>query len=184
MYSDSKSEDVWTSLMLHEAGWQTIYIPTALAIGDTPETIEAYTKQQLRWATGGFEIMLTHNPLSRKRNLTLDQRLQYFVTATHYLTGIAPAAAAAGAAAADLLRPDADEPDVTSATWLLYYAGLLRHADPRRVLHPRLVPLGDADARGRVVPDLRAGAGQRDLNKDQKWHVTGAAEATAHRSTS
>ena len=28
MYTDSKSEDVWTSLMLHEHGWKTIYIPT------------------------------------------------------------------------------------------------------------------------------------------------------------
>jgi cellulose synthase (UDP-forming) len=90
IYADSKSEDVWTSLMLHEKGWRTVYIPTTLAVGDTPETVEAYTKQQQRWATGGFEIMFGHNPLSPKRNLTLDQRLQYTVTATHYLTGIAP----------------------------------------------------------------------------------------------
>jgi cellulose synthase (UDP-forming) len=90
IYSDSKSEDVWTSLMLHEKGWRTVYIPTTLAVGDTPETIEAYTKQQQRWATGGFEIMFGHNPLAPRRNLTLDQRLQYTVTATHYLTGIAP----------------------------------------------------------------------------------------------
>ena len=99
MYSDSKSEDVWTSIHLHEQGWRSIYIPTTLAIGDTPETIEAYTKQQLRWATGGFEILFTHNPLSRKRRLTLDQRLQYLVTATHYLGGITPLA------------------------WILFYAG-------------------------------------------------------------
>jgi cellulose synthase (UDP-forming) len=90
MYSDSKSEDVWTSIRLHELGWRSVYIPTTLAVGDTPETIEAYTKQQLRWATGGFEILLMHNPLSRKRRLTLDQRLQYLVTATHYLAGICP----------------------------------------------------------------------------------------------
>ena len=32
--------------------------PATLAVGDAPETIEAYTKQQLRWATGGFEILL------------------------------------------------------------------------------------------------------------------------------
>ena len=106
MYTDSKSEDVWTSLMLHERGWQTIYIPTMLAIGDAPETIEAYTKQQLRWATGGFEILLTHNPLSPQAQA--DHRTSgscTSVTATHYLTGIAPGAPAAGAAAGDLLRP-------------------------------------------------------------------------------
>ena len=88
--TDSKSEDVWTSLHLHEAGWKSIYIPMTLAVGDAPETIEAYSKQQLRWATGGFEILIRHNPLSPRRSLTMDQRLQYFVTATNYLTGIAP----------------------------------------------------------------------------------------------
>jgi len=90
MYTDSKSEDVWTSLLLHEHGWRSMYIPTVLAVGDAPETVEAYSKQQLRWATGGFEILLTHNPFSPRRRLTLEQRLQYFVTATFYLTGIVP----------------------------------------------------------------------------------------------
>lgn len=89
LYTDSKSEDVWTSLMLHEAGWRTVYIAKTLAIGDAPDTIEAYAKQQLRWATGGFEILFTHNPLSRRHRLTADQRLMYLVTATHYLTGAA-----------------------------------------------------------------------------------------------
>ncbi|WP_233580039.1 glycosyltransferase [Frondihabitans sp. PhB188] len=90
MDTASKSEDVWTSLHLHEAGWRSIYIPLTLAVGDAPETIEAYSKQQLRWASGGFEILMQHNPMSPKRTLTMDQKLQYMVTATNYLTGIAP----------------------------------------------------------------------------------------------
>lgn len=90
MYTDSKSEDVWTSYMLHERGWRSVYIPVTLAIGNAPETIEDYTKQQMRWATGGFEILLTRSPLNPKRKLTVDQRIQYFVTATHYLVGIVP----------------------------------------------------------------------------------------------
>jgi cellulose synthase (UDP-forming) len=123
MYTDSKSEDVWTSLMLHEAGWRTIYIPTVLAVGDAPDTVEAYTKQQLRWATGGFEILLTHNPLSRKRRLSLDQRLQYLVTASFYLTGICPLLL--------LLVPPMEiyfdlrpmNLSTTVLTWALYYGG-------------------------------------------------------------
>jgi len=90
IYTDSKSEDVWTSLTLHGRGWRSMFLPETLAIGDAPDTIEAYAKQQLRWATGGFEILFTSNPLVTRRKLTLDQRLMYFVTATHYLTGIAP----------------------------------------------------------------------------------------------
>jgi len=123
IYTDSKSEDVWTSLMLHEAGWRTIYIPMVLAVGDAPDTVEAYTKQQLRWATGGFEILLSHNPLSRKRRLTLDQRVQYLVTAAFYLSGICPLLL--------LLVPPLEiyfelrpmNLSTTVVTWVLYYAG-------------------------------------------------------------
>lgn len=123
MYTRSKSEDVWTSLLLHEAGWRSIFLPLTLAIGDAPETIGAWSRQQLRWATGSFEILLTHNPLSRKRTLTLDQRLQYFSTATHYLTGICPALL--------LFVPPLEiyfdlrpvNVSVSPETWALYYAG-------------------------------------------------------------
>ena len=58
MYSQSKSEDIWTSLMLHEAGYRSIYLNKVMAVGKTPETLKAYSKQQLRWATGSFEIFL------------------------------------------------------------------------------------------------------------------------------
>ena len=62
IYTDSKSEDVWTALTLHERGWRSVFIPDVLAVGDAPETVEAYSKQQLRWATGGFEILLQPQP--------------------------------------------------------------------------------------------------------------------------
>lgn len=91
MYDKSKSEDIWTSLILHERGFKSVYINRVLAIGKTPETIKAYSKQQLRWATGSFEIFLRHNPLL-SRNLTSDQRLQYFGTTTFYFNGFAVAA--------------------------------------------------------------------------------------------
>ncbi|QNE46508.1 glycosyltransferase [Glaciihabitans sp. INWT7] len=123
LYTDSKSEDVWTSLMLHERGWNTVFIPMTLAVGHAPDTVEAYTKQQLRWATGGFEILFRHNPLARGRKLTLDQRLQYLVTASFYLTGICPLLL--------LLVPPLEiyfdlrpmNLSTTVFTWLLYYSG-------------------------------------------------------------
>jgi cellulose synthase (UDP-forming) len=123
MHTDSKSEDVWTSLMLHERGWRSVYIPDVLAVGDAPETIEGFTKQQQRWATGGFEILLTHNPLSPRRRLTPDQRIMYLVTATHYLTGITPALL--------LLVPPLEiyfdlrpvSVGLGLSTWLLFYLG-------------------------------------------------------------
>ena len=86
MYDKSKSEDIWTSLKLHEHGYDSIYIPNVLAVGKTPETLKAYSKQQLRWATGSFEIFLRHNPLFA-RKLTAEQRLQYFATTSFYFVG-------------------------------------------------------------------------------------------------
>ncbi len=123
IHTDSKSEDVWTALTLHEHGWRSIYISDVLAVGDAPETVEAYSKQQLRWATGGFEILLTHNPLSPRRKLTADQRIQYFVTASFYLTGICPLLL--------LLVPPMEiyfdlrpmNLTISAGTWVLYYMG-------------------------------------------------------------
>lgn len=86
IHTASKSEDIWTSIRLHELGYESIYIASVLAVGKTPETLKAYSKQQLRWATGSFEIFLRHNPLFAKK-LTVDQRLQYFATTSYYFVG-------------------------------------------------------------------------------------------------
>ena len=123
MVTDSKSEDVWTSLRLHERGWRSVYIAVTLAVGDAPDTVEAYSKQQLRWASGGFEILLQRNPFSPRTKLTIDQRIQYFVTATHYLVGITPLLL--------IMVPPLEiyfdlrpvNLSVTWITWLLFYAG-------------------------------------------------------------
>jgi cellulose synthase (UDP-forming) len=90
IHFESKSEDIWTSMILHEHGFKSIYINKVLAIGKTPETIKAYSKQQLRWATGSFEIFLRHNPLFNKK-LTFDQRIQYLGTTMFYFNGFAVA---------------------------------------------------------------------------------------------
>ncbi|WP_235510807.1 glycosyltransferase family 2 protein [Curtobacterium sp. Leaf261] len=174
IYTDSKSEDVWTSMRLHERGWKSIYIPKELATGDAPETIEAYSKQQLRWATGGFEILLTHNPLSPRRRLTIDQRLQYLVTSTFYLTGIAPGLL--------LLVPPLEiyfdlrpmNLSISFGQWLLYYAGfyvmqivlafytLMSFRWETLMLAAVSFPIY-AKALWNVI-----------TGKEQSWHVTGA----------
>ena len=174
IYTDSKSEDVWTSLMLHERGWKSVYISKTLAVGDAPETIEAYTKQQLRWATGGFEIMLTHNPVSPRRRLSVDQRLMYLVTATHYLTGIAPGLL--------LLVPPLEiffdlrpvNLHIDWTTWLLFYAGfyllqILLAFYTLGSFRWEVLMLAAVSFPIYVRALLNAFAG-----KEQKWHVTGS----------
>jgi cellulose synthase (UDP-forming) len=175
IYTDSKSEDVWTSLMLHERGWRTIYIPDVLAVGDAPETIEDYTKQQLRWATGGFEILFTHNPLSPRHPLTMDQRLMYFVTATHYLTGIAPGLLLMVPALEVFFDMRPVVLGTTFATWALYYAGFY-------VMQILLAFYTLGSFRWQVLllsassfPIYLQALFNAFTGKEQSWHVTGGA---------
>jgi cellulose synthase (UDP-forming) len=174
MWTQSKSEDVWTSLKLHENGWKSTYISTVLAIGDTPTTIEAYTKQQLRWATGGFEILFKSNPFSRKLKLSLDQRLQYFGTATFYLMGVAPGLL--------LLVPPLQiyfglapiNSSVSFGTWLLYYLGfygmqviVALYTIGSFRWETLMLATASFPIYGRALVNAM-------FNKDQKWHVTGS----------
>ncbi len=174
IYTDSKSEDVWTSLMMHERGWKTIYIPKTLAVGDAPETIEAYTKQQLRWATGGFEILLSHNPLSHRRKLSWDQRIMYLVTATHYLTGIAPGILLMVPALEIFFDLRPVDLEISWTTWLLFYAGFY-------VLQILLAFYTLGSFRWEVLmlaavsfPIYIAALYNAITRKEQKWHVTGS----------
>lgn len=84
----SHSEDIWTAYQLHRKGWKTVFVNKVLAVGEAPSEIIPYFKQQLRWAKGGLGILLTKNPL-RERTLTVDQRLQYFLSTSFFLVGIA-----------------------------------------------------------------------------------------------
>jgi cellulose synthase (UDP-forming) len=89
IYTGSNSEDIWTSIELHRRGWRSVYVPQVLATGLAPDNVEAYFKQQLRWASGGFEVLFRGRLFRRGNGLTLDQRLQYLFTGTHYLLSVA-----------------------------------------------------------------------------------------------
>lgn len=79
------SEDIWTTIALHEKGYESVFYNRVLAQGKAPDTIEAFFRQQNRWAQGGFSLFFTHNPLFIP-SLTIDQRLQYFFTNIHYFS--------------------------------------------------------------------------------------------------
>lgn len=83
----SHSEDIWTSYLLHEKGWSTLFVNEVLARGQAPSTIIAYFKQQLRWARGGLGMLFFRNPLFSK-HLTADQKVHYFSSNLFYLVGI------------------------------------------------------------------------------------------------
>ena len=90
MYTDSKSEDVWTSLMLHERGWRTIYIPMTLADRRCPRDHRGL--HQAAAALGDRRLRDHAHPQPAQPAAQAHHRPadQYLVTATHYLAGIAP----------------------------------------------------------------------------------------------
>ena len=120
--------------------------PTCSPSATPPRPSRAYTKQQLRWATGGFEILLTHNPLSPRA--PAHARPADPCTSSRpriYLTGITPLLL--------LLVPpleiyfDLRPMNLGRSrlgTWLLFYPGFYLHAGRAGVVHARVVPLGDA----------------------------------------
>jgi cellulose synthase (UDP-forming) len=52
------TEDISTSFMLHQAGWESLYVRRGYATGIAPPTLEAFWKQQRRWATGTTYLFL------------------------------------------------------------------------------------------------------------------------------
>ncbi len=84
----SHSEDIWTTILLHEQGYESIFFNQILAEGRAPETITTFFRQQNRWARGGFSLFFTHNPIFIK-GLSIDQKLQYFFSNIHYFSGFA-----------------------------------------------------------------------------------------------
>ncbi|MGQ7295945.1 glycosyltransferase [Quadrisphaera sp. KR29] len=87
MCETSIAEDFLTSLLVHDAGWRSTYVPKVLAQGLAPDDFLNYYKQQFRWTRGSLEVVFSYNPLLR-RGLSWGQRLQYLSSAAYYLSGV------------------------------------------------------------------------------------------------
>jgi cellulose synthase/poly-beta-1,6-N-acetylglucosamine synthase-like glycosyltransferase len=85
-YQLGLAEDLATSIALHGARWESAYVPEPLAPGLAPPSFEAWFIQQLKWARGVFELLLTAYPRLFKC-LTWGQRLSYAVRMTKYWIG-------------------------------------------------------------------------------------------------
>ncbi|MCW3094758.1 MAG: hypothetical protein JWL77_376 [Chthonomonadaceae bacterium] len=85
-YRPGLAEDLATSIALHAEGWRSVYVAKPLAPGEAPPDLAAWFTQQLKWARGVFELLLTAYPRCWSR-LTGGQRLGYLVRMTKYLIG-------------------------------------------------------------------------------------------------
>jgi cellulose synthase (UDP-forming) len=85
-YRAGLAEDLATSVALHAAGWRSVYVACPLAPGLAPASLVAWYDQQLKWARGVFEVMLTSFPRAFTR-LSWGLRLAYLVRLTKYWVG-------------------------------------------------------------------------------------------------
>jgi cellulose synthase/poly-beta-1,6-N-acetylglucosamine synthase-like glycosyltransferase len=85
-YRAGLAEDLATSIALHAAGWKSAYVAEPLAPGQAPPSFTAWFVQQLKWARGVFELLLTSYPRLFPK-LTWGQRLSYAVRMTKYWIG-------------------------------------------------------------------------------------------------
>jgi cellulose synthase (UDP-forming) len=85
-YRPGLAEDLNTSIHLHANGWKSAYLPLVVAKGLVPADLDAFFKQQFKWARGVFDVLFNVMPgLAGK--LTLHQRICYTTRMTYYLAG-------------------------------------------------------------------------------------------------
>ncbi len=85
-YQVGLAEDLHTSLALHAAGWRSLYEPSVHATGLVPSDVIGFTKQQLKWARGVFEMWIDVFPRLAPR-LGFVRSFAYLVRLTYYLVG-------------------------------------------------------------------------------------------------
>lgn len=86
-YQPGLAEDLATSIALHAAGWQSVYVAEPLAPGIAPPDLASWFTQQLKWSRGVFELLLTAFP-QKIRQLHSGHRLMYAVRTTYYWIGL------------------------------------------------------------------------------------------------
>ena len=85
-YKPGLAEDLATSIALHGAGWRSVYVAEPLAPGYAPPDLAAWFTQQLKWARGVFELLLTAYP-RHFLGLRVGQKISYAVRMTYYWVG-------------------------------------------------------------------------------------------------
>ncbi len=80
---NSLTEDFELSIVLHEKGWRSAYVPDVLARGLGPEDTASYVSQQQRWARG----CLSGIPRALRARLPWRLKAQYLLSGLYFLSG-------------------------------------------------------------------------------------------------
>lgn len=86
----SLTEDLRSSVKLHEKKWRGIYYPKCVAFGIPPSDLDTYFKQQRRWAIGTYQNLFfgLEQVVKGQSDLSLSQKMLYLGwNGTYYFQG-------------------------------------------------------------------------------------------------
>jgi cellulose synthase (UDP-forming) len=83
---DSVTEDYMMTLVLRDAGWQTVYLDEPLTEGLAPEGLKEYVTQRARWCLGMMQIARSRVGPFAQNNLRLRDRWSVIDAALYWLT--------------------------------------------------------------------------------------------------
>lgn len=81
------TEDLDTSLHIHQRGWKSVYHAESLAFGVAPTDVVPFLKQRMRWGQGAMQVLRRHGLILFARGLTMSQRLSYLASILMYFDG-------------------------------------------------------------------------------------------------
>jgi cellulose synthase/poly-beta-1,6-N-acetylglucosamine synthase-like glycosyltransferase len=83
---DTMTEDMDLSYRAQLAGWRSLYLPDVDAPAELPPQMEAFKRQQARWAQGSTQCLRKLGPRILRSELTWRQKLMAFVHIGSYFT--------------------------------------------------------------------------------------------------
>jgi cellulose synthase/poly-beta-1,6-N-acetylglucosamine synthase-like glycosyltransferase len=81
---DTLTEDLDLSYRAQMRGWKFDYLPDVVVPAELPPQVEAYKKQQFRWAKGSFQVVRKVLPSVLRANLPLTVRFMALLHLTGY----------------------------------------------------------------------------------------------------
>lgn len=83
---DSVTEDYMMTLVLRDAGWETVYLDEPLTEGLAPEGLKEYVTQRARWCLGMMQIARSRVGPFAKNNLRLRDRWSVIDAVLYWVT--------------------------------------------------------------------------------------------------
>lgn len=80
------TEDLHTSIRMHERGFRSVYHAESLAFGIAPESVEPFLSQRIRWGQGAMQVWKQERILTN-RGLSLAQKVNYLASMATYFDG-------------------------------------------------------------------------------------------------